>query len=198
MNREEMLAELRALAALELELDQLLSERVVRARQHDVPWDVIAEAVGVAKPTAWRRWKRVEDDARPSRAERRAQPRIVLDAGQAQAARTLVDLLFKRVTATRNDRPWAAATRAALDELGLQFESAAVDARETEFRVKSHRLLIACAEPNPDWAGAVRAIVRAPLGPSGAVDREAVLKGSAGLNNDVRKELVATLVTSLL
>jgi hypothetical protein len=198
MNRVEMLAELRALAALELELDQLFSERVVRARQCDVSWDLIAEAVGVAKPTAWRRWKRVEDDARPSRAERRSKPRIVLDAGQARAARTLVDLLFERATATRNDRPWATATRAALDELGLQFESTAVDARETEFRVKSHRLMITCAEPTPDWAGAVRAIVRAPLGPSGAVDREAVLTGSDGVNNDDRKELVASLVASLL
>jgi hypothetical protein len=58
--------------------------------------------------------------------------------------------------------------------------------------------MITCAEPDPDWAGAVRAIVRAPLGPSGAVDREAVLNGPNELNNDDRKELVATLVTSLL
>lgn len=189
--------EIRALAALEVELDQLLSERVMEARRMKVPWERIAEAAGVAKPTAWRRWKPLEDDARPSRAQRRTGPALVLNQGQAVAARSLADQLVRRVTTPREARPWAKAVRAALDELKLPYESSVVDSGETEFRVKSRRLLITSGEPEENWSGAVRAVRRARLGPDRQSDTEVTVTGLPDSEED-RVKAVTDILRPLL
>lgn len=51
-------AEVRRLA------DQVLEQRVLEARAHNRPWAQIAEAVGITRQSAHRRWRNLEAPAR--------------------------------------------------------------------------------------------------------------------------------------
>lgn len=70
MNRDALFYELRALAALELELDLLVAEKVGAAQREGLSWVTIAQAIGVSRPSAWRQWHAVVDDPRPTRPRR--------------------------------------------------------------------------------------------------------------------------------
>jgi hypothetical protein len=149
--------ELRALAALELELDLLISQQVAAARKAKVPWDTIADAMGVAGPTAWRRWNDVVDYPRPTRPRRKAAEHLTLEPHAEEAVRKWTDELRKRLTDRQVARPWAAAVRRALDRQRWRYEIRELDRSrgESEFWVRDEPLLIQCKEPGPGNGGGI-------------------------------------------
>lgn len=152
-DQPDLLARLRVLAVLELEVDQFIAEQVAAARVGQVSWDAIAEAVGVARPTAWRRWNPGIEDPRPTRPQRRDAGRLELTGDSLRAVRWVADRLVERVEGHQDAHPWSTATRAALNKLSLKYEATSVEARETEYRVREHRAVITCVEPGINSPG---------------------------------------------
>lgn len=144
--------QLRMLAALELELELLFAEKVAEARQTGLAWDVIAAAVGVSRPSAWRRWKPVVDDPRTKRPIRRDGREFTLSERDEQSVRDLTDALVKRVISRRERHPYSSAVRASLDQLKQTYEVRRLDSQESHFQVRGdregHQILVACLEPN--------------------------------------------------
>ncbi len=161
MNGDDLFYELRALAALELELDQLVAEKVGAARRAGLPWDAIAQAVGVSRPSAWRRWKIVVDDPRPTRPMRRDAGQLLLTGEAIHAAQRLTAELAQRLTNRQDSHPWSGAVRVALDRLSLRHDVPVVqrNAREIEYRVRTVRLQITCLEPTSASPGGLSAVI---------------------------------------
>ena len=170
-DQPDLLARLRVLAVLELEVDQFIAEQVAAARVGQVSWDAIAEAVGVARPTAWRRWNPGIEDPRPTRPQRRDAGRLELTGDSLRAVRWVADRLVERVEGHQDAHPWSTATRAALNKLSLKYEATSVEARETEYRVREHRAVITCVEPGINSPGGLHLVLRP--------DRDKMLSGQA-------------------
>lgn len=151
--------ELRALAALELELDLLVAEKVAAARHATPPlsWDAIADAAGVSRPSAWRRWNAVVDDPRPTRPLRRNTGQLLSFEASAVVGRLTVELA-RRTTSRQDSHPWSHAVRVALDRSQRLFEVVQRNARETEYRVRGTRLQITCLEPGETGPGGLSAV----------------------------------------
>ena len=158
MTGDDLFHELRALAALELELDHLVAEKVGAARRAGLPWDTIAQAVGVSRPSAWRRWKTVVDDPRPTRPMRRDAGQLLLTGKATRAAQRLTAELAQRLTNRQDSHPWSGAVRIALDRLSLRYDVEQRNAREIEYRVRTVRLQITCLEPSSAGPGGLSAV----------------------------------------
>lgn len=156
--RDDLFHELRVLAALELELDHFVAEKVGAARRAGLPWDAIAQAVGVSRPSAWRRWKTVVNDPRPTRPLRRDAAQLLLTGEATRAAQRLTTELAQRLTNRQDNHPWSGAVRLALDQLSLSYEVVQRDAREIEYRVRTVRLQITCLEPSSASPGGLSAV----------------------------------------
>jgi len=158
VNADDLFYELRALAALELELDHLVAEKVGAARRAGLPWDDIAQAVGVSRPSAWRRWKTVVDDPRPTRPMRRDAGQLLLTGEATRAAQQVIAELAQRLTNRQDSHPWSGAVRVALDQLSLKYDVVQRNAREIEYRVRTVRLQITCLEPSSASPGGLSAV----------------------------------------
>jgi hypothetical protein len=151
--------ELRALAILELELDQLVAHKVAAAKKAGLTWDQIAEASGVSRPSAWRRWKDVVDAPRPTRPARRDASRLLLTGAAAAAVRRLTSELADRAMDRKNDHPWSGAVRVALKRMSKTYEVTQRDAREIEFRLHGTRVQITCIEPGSEGPGGLSVLI---------------------------------------
>jgi hypothetical protein len=158
VNGDDLFYELRALAALELELDHLVAEKVGEARRAGLPWDAIAQAAGVSRPSAWRRWKTVVDDPRPTRPLRRDAGQLLLTGEATHAAQRLTAHLAQRLTSRQDSHPWSSAVRVALDRLSLRYDVVQRDAREIEYRLRTVRLQITSLEPSAAGLGGLSAV----------------------------------------
>lgn len=158
MNEDDLFYELRALAALELELDHLVAEKVGAAHHAGLSWGAIAQAVGVSRPSAWRRWKTVVDDPRPTRPMRRDAAQLLLTGEATRAAQRLTAELAQRLTNRQDDHPWSGAVRVALDRLSLRYDIVKRNAREIEYRLRAVRLQITCLEPSSASPGGLSAV----------------------------------------
>jgi hypothetical protein len=150
---------LRALAAFEVELDEFIAEQVGEARRAGLPWDDVARAMGMSRPSAWRRWKSSEEDPRPTRPLRRDVHRLTLESADFKVVQELTSELADRVTSPQKRRPWARAVRAALESQRFAFDVVQRDARETEYRVRQARLQITCLEATQQSKGGVNLVV---------------------------------------
>lgn len=153
MSDSPLLQQLRALAALELELDLLVAEKVGEARRAGLSWDQVAEAAGVSRPSAWRRWSKVVDDARPTRPLRRDAHHLLLTPDQIQTGQHLIDVLAARLVNQQDSHPWSGAVRLALSRLSLRYEVHQRGVEETEYHVPEKRLQIKCYEPGSTGPG---------------------------------------------
>lgn len=158
MNGDKLFYELRALAALELELDHLVAEKVGAAKRAGLSWDIIAQAVGVSRPSAWRRWKTVVDDPRPTRPMRGDASQLLLTGEATLAAQRLTAELAQRLTNRQDSHPWSGAVRIALDRLSLRYDVEQRNAREIEYRIRTARLQITCLEPSSASSGGLSAV----------------------------------------
>ena len=113
MDRAHAVEQLRVLAALERELNLLVARRVSDARKGDVSWDDIAAAVGVGTPTAWRRWKDIIDDPRPTGQARRSSKPLVLDDRTVGLVKSLTKELAQQTLSPASEQAWASAVREA-------------------------------------------------------------------------------------
>lgn len=197
MNGDDLFYELRALAALELELDQLVAEKVGAARRAGLPWDAIAQAVGVSRPSAWRRWKTVVDDPRPTRPMRRDAGQLLLTGEATRAAQRLTAELAQRLTNRQDSHPWSGAVRVALDRLSLRHDVVQRNAREIEYRVRTVRLQITCLEPSSASPGGLSAVTlpSPELSLSGRGQPRTAHLTSDGLLPTSGKVLVETVIT---
>lgn len=157
MERTHVVQQLRALAALELELNLLVARKVSEARRLDVSWEDIAAAVGVGTPTAWRRWKDIIDDPRPTGQARRGS-RVVLDSQAGPLVRSLTEELAQQTLNPEGRQPWASAVRAALQRRTLRYEVTQRSGREIEFRVPAVRLQIRTLEPSSTGPGGLSTV----------------------------------------
>lgn len=196
MNGDDLFYELRALAALELELDHLVAEKVGAARRAGLPWDAIAQAVGVSRPSAWRRWKTVVDDPRPTRPMRR-DGQLLLTGEATRAAQRLTAELAQRLTNRQDSHPWSGAVRVALDRLSLRYDVTQRHAREIEYRVRTVRLQITCLEPSSAGPGGLSAVTlpSPELSLSGRGQPRTAHLTSEGLLPTSGEVLVETVIT---
>ena len=150
-------SELRALAMMEIELDRLIAQRVVDAVRSGMSWEEVATAVGVAKPTAWRRWKPIVDDPRPTRAGRRAATDLLLTADATAVVERLARSLTEAVRARQDGYPLATAVRRVLTSRQQKFDSERRGI-ETEFRLRGSRLRVTSVERDSVAAGGLSAV----------------------------------------
>lgn len=153
MSDSPLFQQLRALAALELELDLLVAEKVGEARRVGLSWDQVAEAAGVSRPSAWRRWNKVIDDARPTRPLRRDARHLLLTPEQIQTGEHLTGILAARLANRQDSHPWSGTVRLALDRLSLRYEVRRRSVQETDYHVPEKRLQIKCYEPSSTGPG---------------------------------------------
>lgn len=191
--------ELRALAVLELELDQLVSAKVAAARRAGLSWDVIAQASGVSRPSAWRRWKDVVDDPRPTRPARGDASRLLLTGAAVAVVQRLTTELADRATGRKNDHPWSGAVRVALQRLSRTYEVTQRGAREIEFRLPGARVQITCLEPGSDGPGGLSVLTapRPDLALSGEGAARTAHLTCDGLIPVASEELIESVMTFL-
>jgi hypothetical protein len=191
--------ELRALAVLELELDQLLAQKVAAAKKAGLSWDAIAEASGVSRPSAWRRWKDVVDDPRPTRPARRDASRLLLTSAAAAVVQRLATDLANRAMDRKNDHPWSGAVRVALKRLSKTYEVTQRGAREIEYRLHGTRVQVTCLEPGSEGPGGLSVLIapRPELTLSGGGTVRTARLTSDGLIPVAGEELIESVMTFL-
>ncbi|GAA5133861.1 helix-turn-helix domain-containing protein [Pseudonocardia adelaidensis] len=190
---------LRALAVLELELDQLVAHKVAAAKKAGLSWDEIAQASGVSRPSVWRRWKDGVDDPRPTRPARRDASRLLLTGAAAAVVHRLTDELATRAVGRKDDHPWSGAVRVALNRLSKTYEVTQRGAREIEFRLHGTRIQVTCLEPGSDGPGGLSVLI-APR-PELTLSGKGTVR-TAGLTSDVLipvagEELIDSVLTFL-
>jgi hypothetical protein len=157
--------QLRALAVLEDELSMLFVQKVAAATKV-LSWEEIADATGVTKQAAWRRWKALVNDPSTLRRKRDVdglRAKMVdestdqLSDDNEQAVLAVTEELARRLIVGRDDRPWSNALRRVLHRRGLAHTARQESAVETHFFVSGMNLFLATVEQAGDQAGGVYA-----------------------------------------
>jgi hypothetical protein len=156
---------LRALAVLEDELTLLFVKKVADATKL-LTWEQIAEATGVTKQAAWRRWRSLIEDPSKLRTKRdsdKLRAKMLdkheeqLTGEDCQVVIAMTEDLARGVIVGHDDRPWSNALRRVLRRRGLAYMARQEGAIETHFFVTGTNLFLAAVEQADDQAGGVYA-----------------------------------------
>jgi hypothetical protein len=163
MTKDEAFAQLRALRALEVELDRFFTETVTDARNANMSWDEVADAVSVGRPTAWRRWKNGLDS---QRVLQRNVDDLKLDSLAREQVRHMAGDLANRVLNATSSRPWAIAVRTVLNQLRVRYEWSRPSDLRTKYQLAGddlgdNEIIIDCIEPSSDGPGGLFSTTRA-------------------------------------